>query len=82
MNFDGLDGNLRPGDYHAVQDDDHEDQIHDDLEFNIIKTEIKKFKNREKRKIIKAYLADSSLVTVGEEYDHYHENDRLGQGET
>ena len=45
MNFDGLDGNLRPGDYHAVQDDDHEDQIHDDLEPNIMKIDIAKFGN-------------------------------------
>ena len=43
MNFDGLDGNLRPGDHHAVQDDDHEDQIHDDLEPNIMKIDIAKF---------------------------------------
>ena len=50
MNFDGLDGNLRPGDYHALQDDDHEDQIHDDLERNIMKIDMEKilsFENKQ-----------------------------------
>lgn len=51
MNFDGLDGNLRPGDYHALQDDDHEDQIHDDLERNIMKIDMEKnFKFRKSAK--------------------------------
>ena len=42
INISPAHGNLRPGDHHAVQDDDHEDQIHDDLERNIMKIDIAK----------------------------------------